>query len=469
MLPGRLTPSEVLARARANVEHMASKGELHVVGEVSGFKTTPQGHWTFELKDPQGALPCIVFFSDSKRVKFALEQGMQIVAVGIPTVSFARVQLKVKSLSFFSKEGELDAAFRQLKAQLAAEGLFDSVRKRALPALPATVGLVTSSTGAALRDALKVLWARMPRLRVIVSPTKVQGEGAAADIAEALRKLDATKQCQVILLVRGGGSAEDLFAFNTEPVARAIAASSTPIISGVGHETDTTIADLVADRRAATPSHAAEMAVPVLAELEHRLDGARRRLFSSLSHLISQGRVRLDRQRKRLADPRHLVERRRRAVGELDKRLERALRKRRDDERAQLSHLTHRLRARAPERLLAERRASVIELDKRLARALQQRRDVVTNKRRQLDGLAARLDPSMARARAHLGNGFLLLVARLESLSPLTVLGRGYAIARRRDDSRIVRAPSVAPPGTKLVVRVQGGELRATVDDDSPS
>lgn len=447
---GQLTPTQLLERARANVEHMAKSGPLFVVGEISGMKTTPQGHWTFDLKDKKNALPCIVFFNDTRRVLlqlgFALEHGMHIVATGAPTVSFARVQLVVKSVELFSKDGALEAAARALKAKLEGEGLFAPERKRALPKLPKTVGVVTSSTGAAVRDCVNILFARAPRVRVIVSPTKVQGHEAAAEIADALRRLDKLGACDVILLVRGGGSLEDLQAFNSEPVARAIAQCRVPVVSGVGHATDHTVADLVADRRAETPSNAAELAVPVVAELEVKLDSYAKRLASSV---------------------RPLVDRRRRVVGEHEARLQRALVKRRDGERARLAKLEQRVRAKAPDRVLAEKRAHLVELEKRLVRALQKRRDEVAQQRRQLDALQARLAPAVAKQSARSRGAFQLLVARLESISPLTVLGRGYAIARRKADGHVVRTPSDAPAGTKLTVRVDGGDIDATVDPSS--
>lgn len=444
---GQLTPSDVLSRARANVEHMAKGGELHVVGEISGLKTTTQGHWTFDLKDKRAALPAIVFYNDTRRVLlqlgFSLEHGMHIVAKGTPTVSFARVQLVIKSVELFSKDGALEAAARALKSKLEGEGLFDPARKKPLPRLPRSVGIVTSSTGAAVRDCVNILFARAPRLRVIVAPTKVQGHEAAADIADAVKRLDKSGLCDVILVVRGGGSLEDLQAFNSEPVARAIAFSKTPVIAGVGHATDNTIADLVADRRAETPSNAAELAVPVVAELEVKLDSYAKRLASSV---------------------RPLLDRRRRIIGDHEKRMERALVRRRDLERTRLARLDQRVRARAPDRVLAEKRAALVEMEKRLGRALQQRRDTVTQQRRQLDALHARLEPALARTRAKLGSAFGVLVARLESISPLTVLGRGYAIARRKRDGHVVRTPGDAPAGTKLAIRVEGGELDATVD-----
>jgi exodeoxyribonuclease VII large subunit len=309
--------------------------------------------------------------------------------------------------------------------------------------LPRTVGVVTSSTGAAIRDCINILRARAPNVRIVVSPTKVQGHEAVADIADALRRLDKLGACDVILLVRGGGSLEDLQAFNSEPVARAIAGCRVPVVSGVGHATDHTVADLVADRRAETPSNAAELAVPVVAELEVKLDSYAKRLASSV---------------------RPLIDRRRRVVGENEARMQRALVKRRDGERSRLAKLEQRVRARAPDRVLAEKRALLVEMEKRLVRALQKRRDELAQQRRQLDALAARLAPAVARRRASAGGAFELLVARLESISPLTVLGRGYAIARRKTDGHVVRTPSDAPPGTKLTIRVEGGEVDATVD-----
>lgn len=435
---GQLTPSEVLRRARANVEHMGRNGELHVVGEVWGFKATKGGHWTFDLKDARSTLSCIMFFNDTKRVKFELKHGDKVVCTGKPSVTdWGSVQLQVKNVVGFG-EGDHERAFRQLKEKLEGEGLFAAERKRPLPFLPSCVGVVTSSTGAALHDVVQVLTMRMPRLRIVVSPTKVQGDGAAADIADALRKLDDSRLCDVILLVRGGGSLEDLWAFNTEPVARAVARCKVPVISGVGHETDVTIADLVADRRAATPSNAAEIAVPRADELQRRIEHAERRLASSLKHAIADARARLDRQHKRLSDPRHVVARRRAAVVDLEQRLERALRKAKERSHARLTLLEERLAAQSPTRKIDERRARVA-------------------------ALAARLDPALLARREKASSRLGVLVARLEGVSPLAVLGRGYAIARR-DDGLVVRAPADAPGGTKLDVIVEKGTLKVTVD-----
>ncbi len=460
---GALRPGEVLRRARANVEHIARGGDLRVVGEISSARVLNTGHITFDLKDARAKLPCIVFFNDSKRIKFDLRHGMQIVAVGKPSVTeWAQVQMRVVRVEPVG-EGALDLAFRQLKEKLEAEGLFARERKRALPRLPRSVGIVTSSTGAAIRDALKVLFDRMPRLRVVVGPTKVQGDGAAADIADAIRRLDKHGGCDVLLVVRGGGSLEDLWAFNTEPVARAIAHAQTPVVAGVGHESDVTIADLVADLRAATPSNAAELAVPRLDVLTHQVDADARRLDAALRHALADARARLERARRRLPDPRHVVAAERRLADALAHRLERAVGASREARRATVAKLEERLRAASPSRQVAERRARLTRLEERLRAASPARR--MATGRARVSGLSARLLPAAQAQRAAGGRTLDVLVARLDSISPLTVLARGYAIARRVDDGAVVRDPVDAPAGTRLEVRVERGTVRATVDD----
>ncbi|HEY4220118.1 MAG TPA: exodeoxyribonuclease VII large subunit, partial [Myxococcota bacterium] len=345
-----LSPTEVLRRARANVEHISRAGDLLVAGEASGPKVLPSGHITFELKDKRSRLPCIVFFNDTRRLKFELRHGMQIVVTGKPTVTeWSQVQLRVSRVEPVG-EGALDLAFRQLKEKLEGEGLFAADKKRALPLLPRTVGVVTSSTGAAIQDVLKVLFDRMPGLHVVIAPTKVQGEGASADVAEAIRNLGAARAqdgsalCDVILVVRGGGSREDLWAFNTEPVARAIRGTRVPVIAGVGHESDVTIADLAADKRAATPSNAAEIAVPRVDDLVHRLDAHKRRLAAGLRHAVASARARVVRLSRRLIDPRDVIARKRKHVADLEQRLERALRKQRERSGTRLKRLDDRLR-----------------------------------------------------------------------------------------------------------------------------
>ncbi len=418
--PGVLTPREVLARARANVEHI---GVCLVKGELSEVKALRNGHLVFKLLDQddrKAALPCWLWADRVARVKFELKDGLEVVVDGkLGLSSFASVQLDVRDVQPVG-QGAHELAFQQMKEKLEREGLFAADRKRTPPFLPGAVGVVTSTQGAALHDVLVRLFERCPRMSVVVSPTLVQGDAAPPAIASALQRLDASKLVDVILLVRGGGSREDLFAFNSELVARAIVASSVPVIAGVGHESDITIADLVADVRAATPTHAAELAVPRLADLEQRLDEHTRRLFGRAAHAISKRRVQYATLTQRLE---HAVGRRRRAQAE------------------RLRGLEGRLSRRSPDRVLRDQRLRLSELGARLDAALQMRQR------------------SSAQRLALLG-------ARLDALSPLTVLGRGYAIASRVDDGRLIHSTRDAPPRTNILVRVADGALFARVLDD---
>lgn len=420
---GVLTPREVLGRARANVEHI---GGCAVRGELSEIRPHRNGHLFFKLLDTADrkvALPCVLWGSDARRLKFELKDGLEVVLDGKLGLSdFATVQLMVREVQPFG-QGAHELAFQQMKEKLDREGLFAVERKRTLPFLPRSVGIVTSTHGAALRDVLARLDERFPRLRVVIAPTLVQGDAAPAEIASALARLDASRAVEVILLVRGGGSREDLWAFNTEVVARAIVACAAPVIAGVGHETDVTIADLVADRRAATPTHAAELAVPKLSDLERRLAEHERRLRGRAAHAVDLRRARSAALERRLDNA---ITRRHRASGEALRRLE------------------GRLRKLAPDRVLRALRARLSRLDARLAAA-------ATDKHRER---AQRL---------------ALLAARLEALSPLPVLARGYAIATRVEDGALIHRVADAPPGSEIAVRVVDGTVRARVlDDDLP-
>lgn len=418
--PGVLTPREVLKRARANVEHI---GLCLVKGEISEVRPHRNGHLFFKLLDAgdrKAALPCALWVSDARRLKFVLKDGLAVVVDGkVGLNDFASVQLVVRDVQPEGM-GALELAFQQMKDKLAAEGLFAAERKRAPPYLPRAVGVVTSTHGAAIRDVLARLFERFPRLPVLVASTLVQGDAAPAEIAAALQRLDRSARVDVILLVRGGGSREDLFAFNTEPVARAIAGTSVPVIAGVGHESDVTIADLVADVRAATPTHAAELAVPRLADLERRLDEHARRLRGRVAHAITERRVR---------------------CAALGSRLDHALARRQRQQVERVRNLDARLRRLSPDKVLRDLRLRLTRLDARLHAGLQARQRLREQR-------------------------VALLAARLDALSPLTVLARGYAIATRADDGRVIHAAGDAPPRTDIVVRVSDGALRARVLED---
>ncbi len=269
---------------------------IYVRGEISNYKLYPSGHHYFTLKDAEGALRCVLFRGNASALRFRPENGMKVIAFGRVSV-FPRdgaYQLYVSSLSA-EGAGDLHVAFEQLKAKLDAEGLFDPAHKKPLPRYPGTIAVVTSSAGAAVHDMIRILNARWPLAKVVLLPVRVQGAEAPPEIAGALRYANRWRVADLIITGRGGGSIEDLWAFNDERVARAIYDSEIPVISAVGHEPDVTIADYVADVRASTPSNAAELAVPDQNELRRRLDVLNRRMESS-------ERTRLDTLRKRLAE-----------------------------------------------------------------------------------------------------------------------------------------------------------------------
>ena len=371
-------------------------GRLWIVGEIKDLRRPASGHSYFTLADGRGRLRAALFASSARRLTFDPEEGMEVLAYGDLNVYEQRgdLQLIVRQLEPRGV-GALQRAFEQLRRRLDAEGLFAAERKRALPDRPRRIGLVTSSSGAALRDVLEVTGRRCPGTPLLLSPTRVQGAGAEEEIAAALGAL-AGQDVDVVLLVRGGGSLEDLQPFNTEAVARAIAGHPHPIVSGVGHEVDVTIADLAADLRAPTPSAAAEMAAPDGQVLGRDLESLWIRLVQAVLQEAGHARHRL----LRSSDA---------------------------------------LRAQAPSARLAAHRERWLAAHRALLRAAPQR---VTRLRDRLSALAGRLD----------------------SLSPLAVLDRGYGLVRREADGVIVREAPDAPAGTRLTLRVARAELVAVAE-----
>lgn len=436
-----LTVSELTASIRALLE--GSFGDLWIEGEVSNWRRWNTGHVYFTLKDRGAQIKAVMFRSAVRYLTFAVEDGQHVIARGRLGVyepkgeyQFVCEHLQPRGV------GALQVRFEQMKKRLQAEGLFDAARKRPLPALPARIGLVTSLDGAALRDILKVLRRRHPGAHVVIRPARVQGDGAAAEVADAVRLLGRVPGVDVLIVGRGGGSTEDLWAFNEEPVARAIASCPVPVIAAVGHEVDVTIADFVADVRAPTPSAAAEMVVAARDEFCARIDRLRDRVAAAF-----RGGV----QRRRMAL--HAIERRR-GLSAWEARL--AMRGR------HVAELTHQLHAVAAA-LIIRRRRDQQALTRRL-----EAHDI----RRPLAALHARLLAADARreaaalrvrdrSRARLGT----LSARLETLSPLAVLARGYAVCWNADRTAILRHADAAPPGTNVRVRLEAGELFCEVKD----
>lgn len=392
-----------------------------VEGEISNFSRPASGHLYFTLKDGGAQVRCAMFRPRSTWLRFKPADGMHVLARVRVSLYEARgeFQLIVDSLEE-SGEGALQRAFEQLKAKLAAEGLFEAALKRALPRLPRRIGVLTSASGAAVRDVLSVIARRFPLATVEVLPVPVQGREAPAAIVAMLHAAAHARRHDVLLLTRGGGSLEDLWAFNDEGVARAIRASAIPVVSAIGHEIDFTIADFAADLRAPTPSAAAELLVPDARDLSRALERQRQRAVQLLRRALESRTQRIDHLLARLNAQRPQA------------RLARA------DER--LHALRRRLFARHPAALLARRDEHSRALIDRLRRATRH---------------------GVERRRAHLGE----LARTLHAISPLATLERGYAILLDAGGGQVVRSVTQAPPGRALRARLADGELAVTVKD----
>lgn len=416
-------------------------GRIWVVGELSNLSRPRSGHVYFTLKDDRGQLRAALFQSAARRLSFELEEGMEVAAYGDVSVYEARGDLQVIVRQLEPRgAGALQVAFERLRQKLANEGLFADERKRELPWLPRRVAVVTSPSGAALRDVLSVSERRLPGLPMLVVPTRVQGLGAEHEIAEALGQVSTREGVDVVLLVRGGGSIEDLQAFNTEVVARAVAACPIPVVCGVGHETDVTIADAVADVRAATPSAAAEHAVPARGELAAELSAR----FENLSWTMHE-RIRRDRE----------------AIAQRELALQReAPVTRLAAQRARVSDLVARLSAASLARVV-NRRSRIDRARGTLALESPQRRIGVTRAR--VAAAAQAIEHEAMNRIVAAKHRFREATARLDSLSPLAVLGRGYALVQRDASGEVVRRAATVREGEALRVRLGQGALDVSV------
>ena len=414
---------------------------LWITGELSNLSRPASGHWYFTLKDEDAQVRCAMFRQRNLAVRFAPRDGQQVLLRGRVGLYEARgeFQLVVDHLEE-AGEGELRRRFEALKQKLAAEGLFDASRKRTPPRFPRRVGIVTSATGAALRDVLNVLRRRSRCVSVLVYAVPVQGAGAAREIAAMLALADRRREVDVLLLVRGGGSLEDLFAFNDEALARAISALELPLVTGIGHEVDFTIADFVADLRAPTPSAAAELAVPDVAAAETALAATAARLRSAALRSLGrrgEGFAALGR-RLGLLHPARALRDRMQRLDELQARLCGAMRRDGRERQERLLRISAELLGRSPAARLAA-------LKQRIAHA------------------GARLLPA-ARSRLAFARGLLQSASRgLEAPSPLATLGRGYAIVTRAADGAVLHDAAGVAPGTEIEARLAHGRLRARV------
>lgn len=414
---------------------------IFVAGEISGSRIASSGHYYFCLKDEKSQIKAVLFKGSARYLKFKPQDGLAVIARGNLEVYEARgeYQLIVESLEP-QGVGALQLAFDQLKAKLAAEGLFETGRKRPLPKLPVRIGLITSPSGAVIRDMIHVLDRRFPGLHIHLFPAQVQGEGAAGQVCEALAYFSRTGWADVVIVARGGGSLEDLWTFNEETVARAVAACRTPVISAIGHETDFTICDFVADRRAATPSAAAEIVICTRESVLEQLSTARGRAQQAMRYrLLTLLRVLHEKGSDRAATIVHrLIARRSQAVDDLDHRLRFLQRNVSESRKRQLRELSRRLQATDLRLRFASIRHRNALQQEQLTKLMQGR---LWQARRRLEGLTA----------------------HLAQLSPLTVLSRGYAIVEGRSET-VLRSADETSPGEQVRIRLHKGALEATVD-----
>ena len=409
-----------------------------VQAEISNFRVPSSGHYYFALKDEEALLRAVMFRGQNRQLRFMPEDGMRVLALGRLSIYAPRgeYQLIVEHLQP-EGVGALQIAFEQLREKLAREGLFDKERKQPLPFLPCTICLVTSPTGAVVFDILNVLGRRFENLAVEIVPVKVQGEEAPGEIAAALGMVNRRGKADVIILARGGGSLEDLWAFNTELVARAIAASRIPIISAIGHETDYTIADMVADVRAPTPSAAAEIVVPVKEELLMRCDEMTERLTSACRRRITEARTLLARLMSRLVDPRKALQLQRDRLKANRHRLQLALTRTVEHHRHRIEILQSSINGVNPIRKIQEYKVKLENIEGRSRHNIQSL----------LHHLRGRLQEREA---------------TLSALDPQAVLQRGYSITRNKQTGRVVTSACSVPLGQELEIILARGSLTAT-------
>ncbi len=432
--PAVISISELNRRAAALLSN--SFPPLWVSGEISNLTRHASGHWYFCLKDAKAQVRCVMFRHRNQYIDFAPREGMQVEARVEVSLYEARgeFQLNVESLRLGGL-GALYEAFAKSKAKLEAEGLFDAARKRALPAYPTQIGIITSPQAAALCDVLSTLQRRMPSISVVLYPTPVQGKGAHLSIIQALTKANQRAECEVLILCRGGGSIEDLWEFNEEAVVRAIAASAIPVICGIGHETDFTLADFVADRRAPTPTAAAEMASPHRADLQRQLMALSQRMRRHTERYIEQRMQHLDHLGKRLQHPGQRLRQQSQQLCVLARRLPLALGQMLALKQSRLAHARRDLSTALPP--FAQLTQHQIHLSQRLALAVQHR-----------------LREAQRRV-AHLSNN-------LAHLSPQATLERGYSVVRNAK-GEIVRDSAEINVGEDLSLDFAQGSAASRV------
>ncbi|WP_281271421.1 exodeoxyribonuclease VII large subunit [Leucothrix arctica] len=430
-----------MSELNAEVALMLSQsfGLVWLEGEISNFARPASGHFYFSLKDKKAQVRCAMFRNKNLALKLKPENGMQVMVrarIGLyePRGEFQVIIEHMEEAG----AGLLQRQFEELKASLAAQGLFDTEHKKPLPKLPTAIGVITSPTGAAIRDILQVLERRAPQIPVYIYPVAVQGKKAAKEIESAILRANKDKKCDLLIIGRGGGSLEDLWSFNERNVATAIFDSVIPVISAVGHEVDTTIADYVADVRAATPSVAAELAVPDMQELRIKATNLDRRLSMAMQRFLQQRHQTLQLRLQQLSNqrPAYRLQQQKQRLDELTARADRAIHRILEKRAASLSQLETKLQANAPKHLLAKQAQRAAQLDSRLHQTMQQ-----IIERRQ--------------------SKFAVLASRLNSVSPLNTLQRGYSITQDAKTGSVIQSVKGVMKGQDITIRLADGSIEA--------
>jgi exodeoxyribonuclease VII large subunit len=433
-----LTVSELTQQIKATLEVKFS--DVWIEGEISNLRIPPSGHVYFTLKDDYSQIRAVLFRMKARALRFVPEDGLHVTCRGRVSLYEKRgdYQLILEEMEPRGI-GALQLAFLQLKEKLEKEGLFDASQKKPIPLLPQMIGIVTSPTGAVIQDMIQIIQRRFENISLLLYPVRVQGEGASEEIADGIRTFNRMRDVDVIIVGRGGGSLEDLWAFNEEAVARAIYNSKIPVISAVGHETDYTIADFVADLRAPTPSAAAELVVKNKRDLERSLNYLRSRLDSQVSNYLEDLRIHLTHLKRSLAEPTRRIEDYLFRLDDLVNRSRRSLQWniRRTSERC--INLGQRLNLRSPVYRLKTLESSLLETGRRLERDIKLILDVREQKLRAMMG-------------------------KLESLSPLSILERGYSITRKLPSLQILRDADQASIGDQVEVKLHRGTLFCDVE-----
>lgn len=415
----------------------ASLPWILVEGEISNLAKPGSGHWYFSLKDDKAQIRCAMFKGKNAAVRFKPKDGDMVRLRARVTFYGPRgdCQLSVESMES-AGEGALQQAFERLKNNLQAEGLFAPEHKKPLPTKPERVAIITSPVGAAVRDMIIAFRRRFPLTELTILPSLVQGQDAAKNILRQLQRADGSGHFDAIILGRGGGSLEDLWSFNDETLARAIFAAQTPIVSAVGHETDFTIADFVADVRAATPTAAAELLSPDRNQLIRQIEQQEKQLVRRMSRILEQSQQQLDFMTKRIRHPKERIEQQQNQLEQLKRRLQQSMQRKILEQQTQTTNLAHRLERNSPARGIDQDRQKLKDIDARLARALS---NTLTNKQ----------------------TAFARIVDKLNLVSPLNTLARGYAIASK--DKQVIRSVKEVKNGDAISVRVQDGVISCDV------